>query len=303
MPTIFATVGGTDVRVKGVDNGDGTCSLSVGGTVTIDPGALATSANQTNGTAKTIVHGVAKGATAAADATVRTIDADHNAVDVVLNGTVPLPTGAATAAGQATEHTDLAAILSKQSSDPSTATLQGTGNTALASILAKLIAAPATEAKQASLGASTAATSASVVYASDGDPVPVAIGGTINTLPPYTNTDIGPGRYANRGAATGAEVVGGATCLFAATCLNLGGADFYLLLFNVAGGAAPSRAVGSNDLCYLVPAGTQILVDDGDLTDAGFPFPAGLSFAVSTSPSSYVAIALAANQHTQIRMS
>lgn len=30
MPTLFATVGALDVRVKGVDNGDGTCSLSVG---------------------------------------------------------------------------------------------------------------------------------------------------------------------------------------------------------------------------------------------------------------------------------
>lgn len=40
--------------------------------------------------------GLAKGATAAVFATVQTIDANVNALDVKINGTVPLPTGAAT---------------------------------------------------------------------------------------------------------------------------------------------------------------------------------------------------------------
>jgi len=122
--------------------------------------------------------GLAKGATAAAQATVTTVDADHNALDVSVRGTPALAADAATATLQGTGNGFLqtlagivsagraavteasaASILAKLSSDPSTATLQTTGNTSLAAILAKIIAAPATEAKQ-DTGNTSAATTA-----------------------------------------------------------------------------------------------------------------------------------------------
>lgn len=66
------------------------------GTVNIvDTSALATVAAQTDGSQKAQVHGPAKGSTVAADATVRTVDADHNALDVSVNGTVALAAGSA----------------------------------------------------------------------------------------------------------------------------------------------------------------------------------------------------------------
>lgn len=46
--------------------------------------------------------GAVKGNTTAAEATVSAIDDDHNGLDVVVGGALPLPTGAATAAAQAT---------------------------------------------------------------------------------------------------------------------------------------------------------------------------------------------------------
>lgn len=55
-----------------------------------------------------IVKGIAKGATAIAQATVRTIDVDHNALDVAINGALPLPTDAATATLQTTGNTSAA---------------------------------------------------------------------------------------------------------------------------------------------------------------------------------------------------
>lgn len=46
--------------------------------------------------------GAVKGNTTAAEATVSAIDDDHNGLDVVVGGALPLPTGAATSAAQAT---------------------------------------------------------------------------------------------------------------------------------------------------------------------------------------------------------
>jgi hypothetical protein len=71
----------------------------VSGTVTANAGtnlntsALALSATQTDGTQKSIVRGGVKGATAAADVTSTSIDANHNALDVSVKGTVTLATG------------------------------------------------------------------------------------------------------------------------------------------------------------------------------------------------------------------
>ncbi len=61
----------------------------VSGTVTANLGTLngvALDATLTGGTAKAIARGAAKGGTAAADATVSSVDADHNAVDVFVRG-------------------------------------------------------------------------------------------------------------------------------------------------------------------------------------------------------------------------
>jgi hypothetical protein len=75
------------------DNGG---SLTVDGTVTANIGTtngLALDATLTNGTQKSIVRGGAKGATAAADVTSTSINANHQALDVTLynaNGSLPL---------------------------------------------------------------------------------------------------------------------------------------------------------------------------------------------------------------------
>ena len=99
--------------------------------------------------------GKAKGATVASEATVTTVNADHNGLDVAVQGTLPLPTGAATSALQGTGNTSLASIDGKVTAcntgnvtvascalptGAATSAAQGTGNASLASIDGKITA-------------------------------------------------------------------------------------------------------------------------------------------------------------------
>lgn len=106
-------------------------------------------------------------------------DQDPHVAAVAVESSA-LPTGAATAANQATEAATLASILAKLTADPAT-------QTTLAAILAKIIAAPATEARQTTantaLGAPADAAvvsgSASIIAALKG--LGVAVGGAAVT--------------------------------------------------------------------------------------------------------------------------
>lgn len=130
--------------------------------------------------------GAVKGNTPAAEATVSAIDDDHNGLDVVVGGALPLPTGAATSAAQSTGNTSLASILAKLIAAPSTEAKQDTGNTSLATLAGIVAAGKAlvTEASAAdilaaitamsgklpaSLGYKAAAASLSIIF---GSPTP-----------------------------------------------------------------------------------------------------------------------------------
>lgn len=84
--------------------------------------------------------GLAKGATAAVYATVRTIDVDHNALDVAINGALPLPSGAATEAGHlATIDTSTATTATQTTATATnTGTLAGAVNSAAVVVKAKI---------------------------------------------------------------------------------------------------------------------------------------------------------------------
>lgn len=74
--------------------GAATSALQSGGNTSL----TSIDAKLSNGSQKSVVRGGDKGTTAAADVTSTAIDANHQALDVALVGTVPLPAGAATEA-------------------------------------------------------------------------------------------------------------------------------------------------------------------------------------------------------------
>lgn len=143
--TVDGSVSITGTPAVTVSSGTVTANIGTGGSLALD-------ATLTGGSQKAIVRGAAKGSTAAADATVTSIDADHSALDVNVLASA-LPTGAATSAKQDTGNTSLSSIDGKitacntgavtvsSSALPTgaaTSAKQDTGNTSLASIDGKL---------------------------------------------------------------------------------------------------------------------------------------------------------------------
>lgn len=106
--------------------------------------------------------GLAKGATAAAQATVTTVDADHNALDVTVKGTPALAADAATATLQGTGNTSLATLAGIVAAGKALVT-----ETSAADILAAITAMSGK--LPASLGYKAAAASLSIIF---GSPTP-----------------------------------------------------------------------------------------------------------------------------------
>jgi hypothetical protein len=105
--------------------------------------------------------------------------------------------------------------------------------------------------------------------------------------------------YANRGAATNAQVKATAGNVFAASVINLSAAPIYLQLHNVAGGVTASRAVGADGLSFLVPANGTLLLGRDVLSELGFYFATAISVGLSSVPGIFTAVT-AADAHTQV---
>jgi hypothetical protein len=166
----------------------------------------------------------------------------------VSAASLPLPTGAATAANQATliakdfaTQTTLAAVLAKIIAAPATEAKQDTliakdfaTQTTLAAVLAKIIAAPATEAKQDTLIAkdfATQTTLASILAKIIAAPATEAKQDTGNTSLSTISTNTGPNSYAATTAdATSLVAKGSAGTVIAVYGYNAKTSDQYIQL-------------------------------------------------------------------------
>lgn len=116
---------------------DGSGPLTIDGTVTANIGTtngLALDATLTGGTQKSILHGITKGTTTAADATVTTVDINHNALDVnIASGTLSVTT---TSVSTSFTHNQTGSILASAQSQ-----LVVASNPALQGVLIKALPA------------------------------------------------------------------------------------------------------------------------------------------------------------------
>lgn len=155
--------------------------------------------------------GAVKNNTPAAEATVSAIDDDHNGLDVVVGGALPLPTGAATSAAQSTGNNSLATLAGIVAAGKALVT-----ETSAADILAAITAMSGK--LPASLGYKAAAASLSIIF---GAPTPT-ISATIPT--------------------TGLVVKGTPGVALWATFTNNTGSSVYLHLYDLASGPPANGA-------------------------------------------------------------
>ena len=206
--------------------------------------------------------GLAKGATAAAQATVTTVDADHNALDVTVKGTPAL------------------------AADAATATLQGTGNTSLATLAGIVAAGKAlvTEASAAdiltaisamsgklpaSLGYKAAAASLSIIF---GSPTP-----TISLTIPITGLVV----KASPGVALWSQFTNGT------------GGSVYFHVYDLASGP-PANGARAAWAASAITANGASRPTDPIGGAAGLGCANGILVALSLSPVTYTAVASAA---------
>ena len=205
--------------------------------------------------------GAVKGNTPAAEATVSAIDDDHNGLDVVVGGALPLPTGAATSTLQTAGNTSLATLAGIVSTGRALVTEASAADilTAISAMSGKL---------PASLGYKAAAASLSIIF---GAPTPT-ISATIPT--------------------TGLVVKGTpGVALWISTTNNTGGSN-YVHVYDLASGPPANGARAAWASSAIIANGAT---RPGDIIGGTFGLGCanGILVIMSASPVTYSAVASA----------
>lgn len=213
------------------------------------------------------LRGIAKGATVSAQATVSTVDADHNALDVTVLGTPALPADAAT-------------------------------QTTLAAVLAKIVAAPALDATLTggtaiAIAKGAAATGAAV----SGNPVYTAgidggglVRPTLHSAAGNAQVSIAKGTSYSSAAAESSAVVSASACSPSMVNVrNTTGTTRYVQFFNA--GAVPANGT--------VPVFMFMLTANSDQQKT-FPCAAGRFSTAMTIASSSTAATLTLSAGTDL---